>query len=225
MWDFFTPAVLVSLASGCYALGYLIINQMRLRIFVLIGSAFYIAYYATAAAEPLYGAIYTTIGLSAANLIGMVLLTLGQFRIALPKAHVDIYDRFDIVNPGDFRHVMKTAERSALDADTTVTQQGTAVTHLVYVLSGSIKVTKGGTQFDMPHGVFIGEVAYLLDQASSATCVVAKGSEILRWDLDEIRRSAKRNPRFKLALDAMLGHDLAQKVARAVAHPAQGSAV
>ncbi|MCF2870151.1 cyclic nucleotide-binding domain-containing protein [Octadecabacter sp. G9-8] len=220
MFDFFTPAVLVSLASGCYALGYLIINKMQLRLFVLIGSAFYIAYYATAAAEPLYGAIYTTIGLTTANLIGMIILTMGRFRIALPRAHADIYDRFNIVNPGDFRQVMKHATRTTLDQDTVVTHEGDTVTHLVYVIKGAINVTKTGAQFTMPAGVFIGEVAYLLDRPSAATSTVLAGAEIVRWDLNDMRRTSARNPRFKLAMDAILGHDLAQKVTHAVAHPA-----
>ena len=224
MWDVFTPALLVSLASGCYALGYLIINQMRLRMFVLVGSAFYIAYYATAAAEPLYGAIYTTIGLSVANLIGMATLTLSGFRIALPKAHTDIYDRFSIVNLGDFRLVMKSADRLVLNDDTIVTTEGAPVTHLTYVVRGSVNVTKIDEVFSMTQGVFIGEVAYLLDQPSAATSTVAAGSEVLRWNLDDMRKTSARNPRFKLALDAMLSRDLANKVAHAVAHPAHGSA-
>lgn len=220
MFDIFTPAVLVSLASGCYALGYLIINQMQLRLFVLVGSMFYIAYYATAAAEPLYGAIYTTIGLSAANVVGMFILMLGRFRVSLPRAYADLYGRFDVVNPGDFRQVMKHATRTTLVQDVAVTREGEPVRHLVYVINGSTNVTKGTASFPLPKGVFIGEVAYLLNRPSAATSTVVAGSEILQWDLDAMRHTSARNPRFKLAMDAILGHDLAQKVAHAVAHPA-----
>ncbi|WP_375281733.1 hypothetical protein [Pseudooctadecabacter sp.] len=53
----FTPGVLIICAGGAFTLGYLIINQMALRGLMLIGSAFYVAYYATAAATPLWGAI------------------------------------------------------------------------------------------------------------------------------------------------------------------------
>lgn len=224
MWDIFTPNVLVSLASGCHALGYLIIHQMRLRIFMLIGSVFYLAYYATAAADPLWSAMYTTAGLTMANAVGMAMLTLRRFRVSLPAAHVDIYDQFSIANPGDFRQVMKSAERTTLAEDTVVTREGQPVTHLVYVIHGHTNVTKKDTAFELPQGVFIGEVAYLLDQPSAATCTVAAGSEVVLWDLEVMRQTTIHNPRFKLALDAMLSRDLANKVAHAVAHPAQGSA-
>jgi hypothetical protein len=43
----------------------LTINQMKLRM--MLGS-FYIAYYATAAADPLYGGIFTTMGMMLTNL-------------------------------------------------------------------------------------------------------------------------------------------------------------
>lgn len=220
MTDIFSPTLLVGLASGCYALGYLIINQMHLRLLVLIGSAFYVAYYATAAAEPLYGAIYTTLVLSAANLVGITLLTLGRYRIALPKAHTDIYGRFDILNPGDFRRVMAFGERHTLDANQDVTREGAPVDYLYYVIQGQISVAKRGSHFSMPEGLFIGEVAYLLNRPSAATTTLHAGAEIIRWELSTLRARSARDPRLKLAIDAMLGHDLAQKVAEAVAHPA-----
>jgi hypothetical protein len=71
MTDFFTPNVLIACAAGASALGYLLINQMQLRMMMFIGSSFYVAYYATVAAVPLYGVIYTSMGLMLTNLIGM----------------------------------------------------------------------------------------------------------------------------------------------------------
>jgi hypothetical protein len=50
MTDFFTPNLQIGCAAGASALGYLLINQMQLRMMMFIGSTFYIAYYATTAA-------------------------------------------------------------------------------------------------------------------------------------------------------------------------------
>ena len=215
--EIFTPNVLIACAAGAFAMGYLIIHQMRLRIMMLIGSAFYIGYYATAAAEPLYGGIYTTVGMMVTNLIGMTALTLRRYRITLPKAHADIYPRFDMLSPGDFRLVMKHADRLSLDSAQQVTSIGARPTHLYYLLSGTAYVHKRGAQFALPDGVFIGEVAYLLQRASVADTTILAGCEVLRWDLDGLRQGAIRNPRLHLAIDAMLSRDLAQKVGEAVA--------
>lgn len=217
MTEVFTPTVLISLAAGASGLGYLIINQMSLRVLMLIGSGFYIAYYATASAAPLYGAIFTSSALMLTNLIGMGALMSRRFKFSLPAKHKDIYDQFDVLNPGDFRMVMKQAERLTLDHDTKVTHEGATVAHLIYVVTGSMSAAKKGAQFAMPAGLFVGEVAYLLDRPSAATITLHAGSEILRWNLTDLRRKARRDPRFKLSIDAMLSHDLAQKVSHAVA--------
>lgn len=217
MTEIFTPTVLITLAAAVSVLGFLIINQMLLRLMMLIGSAFYITYYYTAAEEPLYGAILSTSCLMTANLIGMGALLSRRLKLSLPKAHKDIYDQFDVLNPGDFRMVMKGVDRVTLTKDTQVTDAGAPVQHLIYLLSGSMTATKKGAQFPLPAGLFVGEVAYLLNQPSAATITIHAGSEIVRWDLTELRQKSLRDPRYKLAIDAMLSHDLAQKVSHAVA--------
>lgn len=120
----FTPGVLIICAGGAFALGYLIINQMALRALMLIGSVFYVAYYATAAATPLWGAIYTTLAMMGTNLIGMGALAARRFTFSLPRAHVDIYDQFDVLTPGDFRLVMSRGERLVLDDAQQITTEG-----------------------------------------------------------------------------------------------------
>ena len=217
MTDFFTPNVLIACAAGASALGYLLINQMQLRMMMFIGSSFYVAYYATVAAVPLYGVIYTSMGLMLTNLIGMAVLTLRRFRISLPAAHTDIFPMFSMLSPGDFRLVMKHANREILDTDQTVTTEGDPVKCLYFILSGNAKVRKRGAQFALPDGVFVGEVAYLLQRPSVATTTIAAGAEVLRWDVADMRQNIARNPRFKLAIDAMLSYDLARKVGEAVA--------
>jgi hypothetical protein len=50
-----------------------------------------------------------------------------------------------------------------------------------------------------------------------ATTTISAGAEVLRWDVDDMRQNIARNPRFKLAIDAMLSYDLARKIGEAVA--------
>lgn len=217
MLDLLTPTILIGLAGSCFVLGYLMINQMMLRLLVLTGSLFYIAYYATAAETPLWGAIYMSLAMVTANLIGIATLAARRARISLPRAHADIYDQFDVLTPGDFRLVMHYADRYIMPSDHEITTEGAPIDGLYFVLSGQVRVSKRGVTFPLPDGLFVGEVAYLLDRPSVATTHLSKGSEILRWDLDLLRQKARRNPRLKLAIDAMLSRDLAGKVAEAVA--------
>ncbi len=118
------------------------------------------------------------------NLIGMAPLAARRFRFSLPRAHADIYDQFDVLTLDDFSLVMSRAERLVMDAAQDITTESQPNTHLYYVISGQIMVSKRGIQFPLPAGLFVGEVAHLLDTPASATTHLAAGAELIRWDLE-----------------------------------------
>jgi len=221
IWDILTPTVLVTLAGGFYALGLLIINQMLLRLMIFSGSIAYLAYYWTAADTPLWGAIYTTAILMAANIIGMANLLLRNARFAVPRGFADIYPNFSPLLPGDFRALMNLSERITITSDTTLSREAAPQDKLYFIIKGIPTVTKMGTSFPMAERIFVGEVAYLTGKGSAATTSVRAGTEVLSWDLSRLRKSTARTPRLKLALDAVISQDLARKVALAVAPAAQ----
>lgn len=211
------PDVLIYLAGGSFVLGYLIINQVGLRLMLLAGTVLYILYYATVATDPLWGAIYTSVATGTANLIGLVALFLRRSGWAIPRAHRDLYGQFAHLPPGDFRALMRRGHRHRTTGEEVLTTEGALVSQLSYVISGTARVTKRGESFDLPPGVFVGEVAYMLRRPSAATTVLPAGSELVTWDAARLRRAAARSPRFKLTLEAAISLDMAAKVALAVA--------
>ncbi len=214
---FFSAEVAVFLAGGCYVLGYLIINQVGLRLMVLVGTMFYIWYYAVAADEPLWEAIYLSLLIGLANILGLLGLYLRRSRIMIPRQFRDLYENFGDLPPGDFRDLMALAELRVLSEVEEVTTESQAVSRLIYVVSGGIEVEKRGDRFPLPAGIFIGEVAFLTGRTASATSWVAAGAEVVEWNVADLRKRSVRKPRFKLALEAMISKDLAAKVSHAVA--------
>ena len=217
MENLLSPEVLVLLAGSSFVLGYLIINQVLLRVFVLIGTGLYIWYYATVADEPLWEAIYTSIAMGAANIIGLISLQLRRSRIMIPREHRDIYPKFSTLPPGDFRSIIKMSRRYTAGHDIEVTTAGQDVKIVYFLISGSMDVEKFGNRFTLPSGTFVGEVAYMTGRKSAATTLLKTGSEVLEWDCDALRRKCERSSRFRLALEAMVSNDLALKVSYAVA--------
>ena len=67
----------------------------------------------------------------------------------------------------------------------------------------------------MPEGSFVGEVSFLTGNPASASTYLDQEGDVLEWDVDALKRRADRDARFRLALDAVITLDLAQKVARA----------
>ena len=215
--DLVSPSVWIALAGALFTLGYLIINQVTLRIVMLLGSLCYIAYYATAAEDPLWGAIYGSILMIVANLIGLFALLWRNAMWSLPKAHKDIFPLFAPMRPGDFRTLMRLGQRYTADQSGEVTREGAKLDKLYFLISGKVKVEKMGSSFHMEGPLFMGEVAYLLQSGSAATTYVLEGSEIVSWERADLEKAINRRPRIKLALDAMISNDLARKVSYAVA--------
>ncbi|WP_306116664.1 MULTISPECIES: cyclic nucleotide-binding domain-containing protein [unclassified Roseovarius] len=214
-----TPEVLVLLAGGTFVLGYLTINQVWLRIFVLAGTVLYIWYYATVADAPLWEAIYTSLAMGAANLFGLMSLYAQRSRMIVPAQHRDIYPQFGNLTPGDFRSLVRCADRFVTDTEIELATEGGETEHLYFLINGSARVQKLGAEFRLPSGTFVGEVAYLTGRRSAATTVLAEGSEVLRWRYSDLYRRSAKSSRFKLALEAMIAGDLATKVSFAVAPP------
>ncbi len=208
----FGPESLVYLAGAFYVAGLAITNQIVLRIFILAGTGIYLVYYSTIGENPLWEAIYVSMLIGLANLSGLASLIARRSRLAIPRKHADIYDDFPDLPPGDFRALMKLANRYELTQDKQLTAENEPGTKLFFVLSGATLVQKGGQAFVLPPKMFLGEVAFLMDVPSSATAWLEAGSEVLEWRFDELRRKCNRNPRFKLALEAAISIDLARKV-------------
>lgn len=208
-----TPENLVFVAGAFYAAGMAITNQIILRIFILAGTCVYLLYYSTISENPLWEAIYVSLLIGFANLGGLTSLIARRSRLAIPRAHADIYADFSELPPGDFRALMKLATRYTLPEDQQVTEQGAPGEKLYFVLSGSTLVRKGEQAFVLPPKMFLGEIAFLIGVPSSASTWLEAGSEVLEWRFDDLRRKCARNPRFKLALEAAISIDLANKVA------------
>lgn len=207
--------ILVLAAAGMFVLGYLILNQILLRIMLLVGTALYIGYYAVVDTMPLWPAIWASIATGSANLIGLMSLLYRRSSWAIPKRYRDIYVHFKMLPPGDFRHLMKAATRVIRPSGHHLTTAGSPVETLYFVISGSVEVDKNGGRFSVEKEAFVGEVGYLTGNAASASTRLAVDSELLEWNVAKLKKRVAGDPRFGLAMDTMISLDLARKVARA----------
>lgn len=218
MLDFLlVPETYAYLAGAFYVLGLLIINQIALRLMILSGTMFYLLYYFYVADAPLWEAIYISLLIGVANVVGLISLVARQSHLAVPRAHKDIFGHFPSLPPGDFRTLMRLAKRATAQDEIQFTGENEPVSRLYYVISGATKVTKLDDEFTVPAGVFVGEVAFLTGKRASATTLLLEGSEYLEWDTADLRKASARSSRFKLALESVLSLDLAQKVSYSVA--------
>lgn len=209
------PNWIVLAAGGAFIIGYLIINQVMLRLMVALGTFLYIWYYAVAIEDP-WAAVLTSVLMGLANLVGLAQIWYRNSSFVIPKVHRDIYRHFSTLPPGDYRALMKLSERLTTSENLLLTKEGSPVDRLYFVLDGEMRAQKLGKSFSVPSGLFVGEVAYMTEQPASASVMLSKGSKVIQWDIAQLKAKARKNPRFRLAVDALISADLARKVTDAI---------
>ena len=207
------PDSLVIGAAACYVLGLLFKNQIILRALILLGTALYIGYYYIAADEPLWGAIYTSVLIGIANIIGFINLIISQSPRFISASQMDLYTMLGGMEPGNFRKLMKIGNRRILDSEEQLTAQGTIPEKLFYVLSGEVIIDKDGNRFSAGPRVFVGEISIILGTTASASVFLSKGAEVVEWDRNTLFKAMAAKDSFRVAVEAVIGKDMAQKVA------------
>ncbi|MFT7575962.1 MAG: hypothetical protein ACI9XZ_002346 [Alphaproteobacteria bacterium] len=207
------PQNFVYLAAATQAAGLLLRAQIILRLFLLAGSGFYLTYYAVAAAFPLWEAIAAEALIASANGYGLAMLLLGRSRWLIPAGQLDLFDMIGELEPGEFKTLMRYGRIRTLETGEVFTVEGQIPDRLVYVIDGVVEIQKGSAQFELPSKHFIGEISLILNTPASATTRAPEGAQIVEWPRNDLTHAMNRNHRLKLAVEAIIGKDMARKVA------------
>lgn len=212
-------AALVYLAFAFDVLGFLARDELWLRTLMLIGSAFYIAYYYFVADTPLWDAMLTNGALAAVNFLMICVVISERTTFAMSADNQSLYRMFPLLTPGQFRRLRRVAERIEATAPTELVRQGRRPEHLYFVIDGPVEIEKGGSLSRIPSRVFIGEVAFLTGRTASATVWVEPGASYLQWRTSDLERLSRRSPQLRVALLGHLNMDMATKVANSQPMP------
>ena len=208
------PNSLAHAAAGLYALGLLTRNQILLRVLILLGTGFYIAYYYLAPAVPLWEAIIWSCVLGSANIYVLAGLTLDRTTFALSSWERALYAKFPGLAPGEFRRLMRSGTWIEGDGVKHLTIEGEKQGHLFCTLDGLVNIHREGEDFAVEGGCFIGEIAYLLNTPATATVTAAPGTWTMRWEFEALRKLELRYPALRIAIRDAFNVDMARKVAR-----------
>ncbi len=205
---------LIHVAALLQVLGLLLRRQLLLRIFLLAGSLAYVGYFYAHAVEPMWAAVFWSAVLGTANVIGITRLVLERLHFRHSEEERRFLETLEILSPGELRRLMRLAKWHEAEATTTLTQEGRPVRELYYVLDGGIEIVKAGKSFPVEPGVFIGEVAFLLDTPASATVFLAPGARYIAWPAEPLRKLIGRTPSLGLTMERLFNQELARKVAQ-----------
>jgi hypothetical protein len=209
-------SVLVHVAMLGYVAGFLFCEQIMLRLLVLFGTVLYIAYYYYHPSEPLWEAMFVSVLIGLANLMGLGQLLISRVMFGLSDEEKLIYAKLPGLEPGHFRALMRIGKIGTLKRAALLTKEGRQPDKLYFTCFGEFAAEKGERRFLMPAGVFIGEVSFVLGSVASATLAAPAGARIAVWDVNDLKQAFAQRPRLKEAIEALLARDLAAKVAEGV---------
>ena len=204
---------LVYIALALQLVGFLARGELRLRLFMLAASVFYLLYYFRIADEPLWDALAVNLALVLVNTTMICVILVERTTIGMSGDRRALYAQFEGLLPGHFRRLLRLATDVRVDGETRIVEAGALLDRLFFVIDGPLVVEKDGSAVEIGGGTFIGEVAYLTGRPASASVRLGPGARYLCWRRDDLDRMTRRSPNFRNALLARINADLAVKVA------------
>lgn len=212
----FNTALLIHFGALFYIVAFLIRDELKLRLMVLAGSAFYLLYYYLFPDIPLWDAIITTCILVLANLIILFRISMERTVFALNKEEKALFEYFKGFTPGQFRQLLKVARWTTAETSMALANENQPLQNLYFIIDGTVMIKKGNNEFLLEPGNFIGEIAFVLNRLPSADVTAQQGTRLVTWDAEQITLLMEKSPAFKNAIIALLSRDLADKLATSV---------
>jgi|JI10StandDraft_1071094.scaffolds.fasta_scaffold53628_2 hypothetical protein len=205
---------LIHVGAILYLVCFLFRDQIALRTFAIAGDFAYMAYYYTAAAQPLWEAIFWIIPNMGINIVMIFLILRDRRMTTLSDDEMSLYQNLRGISPGQFRRLIKTGHWRRIAEPTTLTEEDQTLDQLHYVLHGDVEVDKGGRKIRVDPAVFIGELAFLRKKPATATVKVYPGAIVVSWRHADLAAITAKDEGLNTALALLLNSDLAEKVAR-----------
>lgn len=195
--------------------GFVVRDELWLRLLVLTGLACDAAFYAMRS-EPVVQSAMANLLLVSVNLALVLLILTERTTWRMSPGDRMLYQRFPTLTPGQFRRLRRIMRHETVDPGTPLTLEGKPVDDLMLVFAERIEIEKAGASFPIAGPAFVGEIALLTGNVSSATVRLPEGGTVARFPIDLLKARMARAPALSNAMVALFGQELARKVADSV---------
>lgn len=157
----------------------------------------------------------------AINFVRFVQLVYERAPVRLsPDARRLAASTFRELRPRELLRLLAVGQTLDHAAGAQVVRQGEPLGHLAIVVEGRARVELADRpDVELAHGAFIGELSYLTGKPPAAGVVAATPLRVVRWPSDALRTFLAANPDTRIAVQLVLGSDLAGKLRGQVARP------
>lgn len=201
---------LAYLGAAVFLVGFVVTDLVMSRAMFAFAAALLI--YGIAAGDGSFAALIWAFAALLINLLVIWRHVADRFTTPLSDEEKALAQELPEFSPGDFRRLMKIADWQTLDADKQLTTQGKHADALYYIVAGGATVNKNGNEIEVSDNVLIGEISFTQNVPTTATVAAHAGSILVAWPAKKLRKLMKRAT-LKASFDALLAHDLADKLA------------
>jgi Popeye protein conserved region len=209
----FATQNLVHVAAVFTLLCFLFRDQVKLRIFAVIGDLLLSLYYYAAFPVPLWSPMVWSLLNVAINAVMIMVILKDSREGNMSDDELSLFRNLESLSPGQFRKLVKRGAWHRADTPVTLTREGEELAQLYYVLSGSVAVEKANRQIGVDPKIFIGELAFLRKRAATATVIVSGDAHYIAWDHDDLEKLFERDTDLRTAMQLLMGRDMAEKIA------------
>lgn len=192
--------------------GFAVRDELRLRVLVVCGFICDAGYYFFRS-DPILPSVASNIALLGINVVLIAAIFLERTTWRMTQDDRDVFGQFPTLTPGQFRRLRKMMVREQAAPGAVLTREGAAVETLMLVFTTEIGIEKGGQVFPIAGPAFVGEIAFLTGEPSSATVTLPHGGTVLRVDAGALKARMARSPALNNAMVALFGRELARKLA------------
>ncbi len=195
--------------------GYAARRTFWLRVFFAAGLACDLLFY-FGRPDTLLLSTGTSVLVIGVNLVLVLLILFERTTWRMSADDRAMYLNFPTLTPGQFRRLRRIMRRETVGPNTPLTLEGMPVDDLMLVYSERIEIEKAGASFPIAGPAFVGEIALLTGNASSASVHLPEGGTVVRIPLEVLSARMARTPSLANAMFALFGKELARKLADSV---------
>jgi hypothetical protein len=203
--------------------GFLVRDELSLRALVAAGLACDGAFYGLRT-DPILPSVLANGVLVSVNLGLILLILVERTTWRMGADDVALFRQFPTLTPGQFRRLRPLMRREAHPPGAEIAREGEAVDRLMLVYADRILIEKDSTSLPIAGPAFVGEIALLTGNPSSATVTLPGGGSVVSLSIAELKRRMDRAPALNNAMVALFGRELARKLADSVPMPRAATA-
>ena len=197
------------------AISYCLANMYWLRVAAVVGLAFEILYFSITSGD-LYAGIAWGLIFIAINGYHLLLLTRDQFSLKLGTADRKLLtSALQGLCNAQIARVLRTGTWRDIADGTRLMVEGQSVGELYFIQNGKLPVHVRGIHVaDLGPGALVGEIAFLMGNAATATVTANGDVRLIAFNRDRLLACCQNDKQVAAAMHRLIGHDLATKLSR-----------